>query len=228
LITQVADGEDASAAGVALEKLCRLYWFPLYAYARGKGYAAADAEDLTQGYFAKLLEKEFFNQAQKEKGKLRSFLLVTFKRFIRDQSESANAKKRGGGAALLSIDADEAEFRYGQDIAHTESPDRQFDRRWALALLEQVLATLRDEYVASERAEVFDILKDFLAWNAADGRQLQAASALGMTENNVRVTVFRMRRRYGDLLRQHIADTVGSTAEVADEIDYLMQALHGI
>lgn len=225
LVRRLSKGEDPAEARAALEDLCRLYWFPLYAYARGRGHSVEEAEDLTQGYFNRLLEKEIFHQARQERGKLRSFLLVTFKRFIQDQAESARALKRGGGAPLISIDTAEAELRYGSEIAHSDSPDRLFDRRWALALLDRVLAALRDEYAANQKGEIFEVLKDFLAWNAADGRQQEAAQALGMTENNVRVSVFRMRRRYGDLLRQHIAETVDSPGQVADEIDHLMQAL---
>ena len=225
LIRRLSDKGDPGEARAALEDLCGLYWFPLYAYARGMGHPPENAEDLTQGYFLKLLEKEIFHQARQEKGRLRSFLLVTFKRFIQGQNESARAQKRGGGAPLVSIDTEEAEQRYGSEIAHSESADRLFDRRWALALLDRVLAALRDEYAASGKADVFEALKDFLAWNGADERQATAARALGMTENYVRVSVFRMRRRYGDLLRKHIAETVDSPAQVADEIDYLMQAL---
>ena len=225
LIRRLSDEDEPEIARAALEDLCRLYWFPLYAFARGKGCPVGEAEDLTQGYFLKLLEKDLFGEARREKGKLRTFLLVTFKRYIQDRAESARAIKRGGGAPLLSIDTEEAEQRYVKEISHSDSPDRLFDRRWALALLDRVLETLQSEYAAAGKKDVFEALKGFLAWNSADGRQTAAAGTLGMTENNVRVSVFRMRRRYGDLLRQHIADTVDTPAQVAEEIDYLLQAV---
>ena len=126
---------------------------------------------------------------------------------------------------MLSIDTEDAEWRYEQELSHEGSPDKLYERRWALALLDQVLAALREEYAANGKAETFEVLKGFLAWNAADGRQADAAKRLGTTGNNVRVLVFRLRRRYGDLLREHIADTVETPEEVAGEIDHLMRVL---
>lgn len=225
LIKRLSSGDDCGEARAALEDLCRLYWFPLYAFARGSGHSPEQAEDLTQGYFTELLEKEFFTKARQDKGRLRSFLLITFKRFIKDQMKAARALKRGGGAPLISIDSDDAEFRYASALSHGETPDQLFDRRWALTVLEQVLANLRDEYEANGKKELFEGLKDHLAWKANDASRPDTAPALGMTENNLRVSVFRLRRRYGELLRRHIADTLDSPENVADEIDYLMSAL---
>ena len=225
LIERLSGGSDGGEACAALEDLCRLYWFPLYAFARGSGHSPEQAEDLTQGYFTELLEKEIFSRARQDKGRLRSFLLITFKRFMRDQVKAARALKRGGGAPLISIDSDEAEIRYASSLSHGETPDQLFDRRWALSVLEQVLASLRSEYEAEGKGELFEGLKNHLAWKANDQSRPETASGLGMTENNLRVSVFRLRRRYGELLRRHIADTLDSPENVADEIDYLMSAL---
>lgn len=225
LIERLSRDAEGNEARAALEDLCRLYWFPLYAFARGSGHRPEEAEDLTQGYFTELLEKELFTKAQQDKGRLRTFLLITFKRFVNDQEKAARALKRGGGTPLISIEADEAETRYASALSHGETPDQIFDRRWALTVLEQVLADLREEYEAKGKGELFEGLKDHLAWRASHANSAETAASLGMTENNIRVSVFRLRRRYGELLRRHIAETLESPDQVADEIDYLMSAL---
>jgi RNA polymerase sigma-70 factor (ECF subfamily) len=216
---------DSGRSAAALDDLCRAYWFPLYVYIRRRGISPEDAEDLTQGYFAALIEKNYLAQADRERGKLRSFLLTTLKHYLADEWSKANALKRGSGRTLVSIDAAEAEQRYALEPVDEQSPDRLFEKRWALTLLDNVLEALRADYVRSGQDKIFDALKKFLAWNSASEAYREAAAELGLKENAVRVAVFRMRRRYGDLLRAQVADTVASPEEVAAELDYLFSLL---
>lgn len=219
------DEEDSGRAAAALDDLCRSYWFPIYFYVRRRGYSAEDAEDLTQGYFAALIEKDYLSDADRERGKLRSFLLVTLKHYISDEWSKASALKRGGGRPVISIDAAEAEERYSLEPVDELAPDLLFERRWALTLLENVVETLRGEYVKSGQESVFDGLKRFLSWNSGAAAYREVAAELGMKENAVRVAIFRMRRRYGDLLREQVADTVTTPQEVPAELDYLFSRM---
>jgi RNA polymerase sigma-70 factor (ECF subfamily) len=216
------DPNDSSRAATALDALCRAYWFPLYVYVRRRGVSPEDAEDLTQGYFAALIERNYLAQANRERGRLRSFLLTTLKHYLADEWGKASAQKRGCGQRLVSIDAAAAEQRYAMEPADEESPDRLFDRRWALTLLDNVLTALRADYVSTGQERVFEGLKKFLAWNSANEAYRETAVELGMKENAVRVAVFRLRRRYGDLLREQVADTVTSPDEVPAELDHLL------
>ena len=225
VVLAARDENDDERAAAALDDLCRAYWFPLYVYIRRRGYAPADAEDLAQGYFAALVERDYIAQASRERGKLRSFLLTTLKHFLADEWNKASAFKRGGGKTVISIDAARAEERYAFEPADEESPDRLYEKRWALTVLDNVLESLRGDYVRSGQHRVFEVLKKFLAWNSASEAYRAAAAQLGLKENAVRVAVFRMRRRYGDLLRAHVADTVASPEEVAAEMDYLFALL---
>jgi len=216
---------DSGHALAALDELCRAYWFPLYVYIRRRGVSPEDAEDLTQGYFSALIEKDYLAQADRERGKLRSFLLTTLKHYLADEWTKASALKRGHGKTAVSIDAAQAEERYALEPVDEQSPDRLFEKRWALTLLDNVLEALRADYVGSGQGGLFDVLKKFLAWNSAGEAYREAATELGMKENAVRVAVFRMRRRYGDLLRAQVADTVASSEEVSSEVDYLFALL---
>jgi len=220
-----ACGSADQRAERALNELCRAYWFPLYVYVRRRGIPVEDAEDLTQGYFAALIAKGYLNQADRERGKLRSFLLTTLKHFIADEWSKATALKRGHGQPVVSFDATEAEERYTLEPVDEQSPDLLFDRRWALTLLDNVLAALRADYVKAGQERVFDALKKFLAWNSPSEGYRQSAAELGLKENTVRVAVFRMRRRYGDLLREQVADTVTSPGEVSAELEHLLLLL---
>jgi RNA polymerase sigma factor (sigma-70 family) len=221
-VVLAARDEDVPRARAALDELCRAYWFPLYVYVRRRGASPEDAEDLTQGYFAALLERDYLAQADRARGRLRSFLLTTLKHFLADEWSKASALKRGYGSQIVSIHAENAEERYALEPADDESPERLFDRRWALTLLDNVLAELRLDYAKAGQERVFDGLKKFLAWNSAGEAYREAAAELGMKENAVRVAVFRMRRRYGDLLREQVADTVTSPEEVPDELEHLL------
>ena len=217
-----ARGLDDDRAAKALDELCRAYWFPLYVYVRRRGVSPEDAEDLTQGYFAALFERGYLAQANRERGKLRSFLLTTLKHYLADEWDKASALKRGHGQRFISIDAANAEERYALEPADEEGPDRLFDKRWALTLLDNVLAALRADYADAGQERLFDGLKQFLAWNSADSAYREAAAELGMKENAVRVAIFRLRRRYGDRLRQQVADTVTSPDEVPAELEHLL------
>lgn len=225
VVLAACDVVDHERAAAALDELCRAYWFPLYVYIRRRGYTAHDAEDLTQGYFAALLERDYLGQADREKGKLRSFLLTTLKHYLADQRARANTLKRGHGKVVLSIDAVAAEERYSLEPADESSPDVQYERRWALTLLENVLTTLREEYVRTGKGKIFDALQKFLAWNSSSEAYRNVAEELGMKESAVRVAIFRMRRRYGDLLQAQVAETVSSREDVQAELDYLFALL---
>ena len=209
-------------AGRALEELCRAYWFPLYVYVRRRGFSPEDAEDLTQGYFAALIEKDYLAQADRERGRLRSFLLTTLKHYLSDEWSKASALKRGYGRQIVSIDEANAEERYALEAADEESPDRLFDKRWALTLLDNVLAMLRAHYVSAGQERLFDGLKKFLAWSNSSASYRETAAELGMKESALRVAIFRIRRRYGDLLRARVADTVTAENDVPAELEHLL------
>lgn len=225
VVLAASNANNDGRAGRALNDLCRAYWFPLYVYVRRRGVSPEEAEDLTQGYFVALIERNYLAQADRGRGKLRSFLLTTFKHYLADEWNRANALKRGARQTMVSIDALQAEQRYALEPVDQQSPDRLFEKRWALTLLDNVLETLRADYVMAGQDKIFDVLKQFLAWNSAGEGYREAAAELGLKENAVRVAVFRLRRRYGDLLRAQVADTVASPEEVATEVDYLFALL---
>jgi RNA polymerase sigma-70 factor (ECF subfamily) len=216
---------DPDRAAAALEDLCQAYWFPIYVYVRRCGFAPADAEDITQGYFAALLERNYFAQADAAKGKLRSFLLTTVKHFIADERSKAAALKRGHGKSIISLDAAQAEERYRFEPTDEASPDKLYEKRWALTLLDNVLNALRADYARGGQGRIFDALQPFLAWNSGNESYREVAAALGIKETAVRVAIFRLRRRYGDLLRAQITDTVASPEDVPAELDHLFSLL---
>jgi len=224
VVLSARDG-DASKVKAALGELCEAYWLPLYTFARRTGKSAEDAEDLTQAFFARLIERDLFAKADAERGKLRSFLLGAFKNFLSDEWDKERALKRGGGKAVVSIDAARAEERFAMEPADEESPDRCFERRWALVVLERVMTALRDHYVTSGKGEVFEELHQYLAPESGGQSYRTAGEVLGLSENAVRVAVFRMRQRYAKELRAQIAETVEGEDEVAEEIDFLFRAV---
>jgi len=217
---------DAPDARTALEKLCRTYWYPLYAYVRREGYNAPDAQDLTQEFFARLLEKDYLAQVEREKGKFRSFLLAALRHFLSDQRDRARAAKRGGGAEVLSLDAQEAEERYRLEPVDRMDAEKIFERRWAMTLLEQALTRLRDESIIAGKAELFERLRDFVA-GESDVSCSEAAVQLGQTESAVKSAVYRLRQRYRELVREEIAHTVADPAEIDEEIRYLIAVIGG-
>ena len=222
-----AGRSDSTHAQAALEQLCRAYWHPLYAFVRWQGHDEQDAQDLTQEFFARLLEKHYFGEVEREKGRFRSFLLAAMKHFLANEWHRANAQKRGGGQKFVPLDAGDAETRYGVDPAHLESPDRLFERRWALTLLDLVLARLRAEHEAAGKAELFDALKGCLTGDRAELPYAELGSKLGLSEGAVKVAVHRLRQRYRGLLRAEVAHTVASEQEVEDELRHLFHALAG-
>jgi RNA polymerase sigma-70 factor (ECF subfamily) len=211
-------------ASVAMDQLCRTYWYPLYAYVRRDGRSAPDAQDLTQEFFARLLEKDYLAQVERQKGKFRSFLLAALRHFMADQRDRARALKRGGGAEVLSLDAQEAEARYRLEPVDRLDAERIFERRWAMTLLDRALARLRDENVAAGKAQLFERLRSFVA-SESDVSCGEAAAQLGLTESAVKSAVHRLRQRYREMVREEIAHTVADPTEIDDEIRYLITVM---
>jgi RNA polymerase sigma-70 factor (ECF subfamily) len=211
----------------ALETLCRAYWHPLYAYARRRGYSFEDASDLTQEFFARLLEKGSLLQADRAKGKFRSFLLASLKHFLANQWDKASAQRRGGGRTVVSIDATAADTWYGLQPAHDLTAEKIFERRWALTLLENVLLRLRAEYLSSDKGDLFKALKSAIVEPGEAAAYRDLGSKLGMSEGAVKVAVHRLRKRYRDLLVDEIAHTVASRADVEEELQTLLTAVGG-
>jgi RNA polymerase sigma-70 factor (ECF subfamily) len=209
----------------ALAELCRVYWQPLYFFVRRQGQNPEDAQDLVQGFFARLLEKKYLKDADREKGKFRSFLLVAFKRFMADERDRANRLKRGGGQPTLSLDAGSAESCYVTEPADQMTPERIFDQRWAMALLEQIRTRLKGEFTADGKARVFEELRVFLSGEKVETSYAEVGQRLGLGESNVKVTVHRLRQRYRELLREEIGKTVASPEAVNEEIKALFSAL---
>jgi RNA polymerase sigma factor (sigma-70 family) len=205
--------------------LIQAYWFPLYAFVRRQGESPAAAEDMVQEFFARLLEKRFLAQADRSKGRFRTFLLTAVKHFLANEWDKARARKRGGGVHVIALDALAAEARYALEPADHMTPDRLFDRRWALAVLDHVLARLRQEYLDSGKTALYESVKDCLIPATSALSYTQIASRLGATEGAVKVAVHRMRRRYRDLLKDEIAQTVDSAEEIDEEIAYLLSCL---
>lgn len=220
-----AQGKDSPEAARALEHLCQAYWYPLYAHVRRLGHGPADAEDLTQAFFAKLLEKGWLAVADRDRGRFRSFLLGSLKHFLANEWDRARAEKRGGRVQIISLDAPVGEDRLRQEPATATTPEREFDRRWALALLDTVLGRLEREYAEQGKAALFQQLKGTLGGDRADRAHAQPARALAMSEGAVRVAAHRLRRRYRELLRLEIAQTVATANQVEDELRQLFAAL---
>jgi RNA polymerase sigma factor (sigma-70 family) len=211
----------------ALEQLCRTYWFPLYAYVRRRGQAKADAEDLTQAFFARLLEKNFLAGLDAERGKFRAFLLTALKHFLANEWDKARAQKRGGGEVPLSLDWQTADTKFQVAATNEPSPDRAFDREWALALLARVIERLQAESETEGKGKVFAQLKSFLMAGQGESAQAEVAKALGMEEGAVRVAIHRLRKRYRQLLRDEIANTLSDPAMVEEEMRALFGAFGG-
>ena len=224
-VVRAACGRDDDRAREALAKLCATYWYPLYAFVRRQGFGPEDAEDLTQGFFAHLLEHEALATVDQAKGKFRSFLLASLRHFLAVERQQARAQKRGGGHASVPLDAPYAEKRYALELADAASPDKVFERNWALALMEQVLDRLRAEQVVLDKRAQFDLLRDCLMGDPDAPRYADLAAKLRMSEDAMKMAVSRLRRRYRQLLRQEIAHTVSTPAEVEEEIRHLFAAL---
>jgi RNA polymerase sigma factor (sigma-70 family) len=219
-----AGGGSTPRAQEALGVLCEHYWYPLYGYLRGRGCSADAAQDLTQAFFARLLEKNVLSQADPARGRFRSFMLTALKNFAANEHDRKTARKRGGAIELLSLDFQSAEGRYLQEPSSGDTPERVFDRRWALTLLDRALSRLRDE-ATSRHARQFDQLKVYLTGEQPQPSYAEAAARLDMTEGAVKVAVLRLRRRFRDCVRQEIEQTVLVPEDVEDEIKYLQSAV---
>jgi RNA polymerase sigma-70 factor (ECF subfamily) len=222
-----AGKEGTPRAEAALAEFCTAYWYPLYAFARRKGHQPADAQDLTQGFFAYLVEAQLVAKANPEKGRFRSFLLGCFTDFVASEKERAQARKRAGGRLIVPLDSQQAEARLAQEASPDASPERLFDRHWALAVLDAALAHLEAEFKKSGRAALFQQLQPFLQGDASGPAYAEVAQRLGTTEGNIKVTVHRLRHRYRELLRTVVSQTVNSPLEVDTELAHLMAALRG-
>ncbi|CAN5492094.1 sigma factor [soil metagenome] len=207
MVLAARDGGDSSG-GEAMESLCRAYWYPLYAFVRRSGRSPEDSQDLTQAFFARLLEKDFLRLIAPEKGRFRSFLLVAFKRFLAQEWHKSRALKRGGGAVVLPVDPVEAERRYAVEVVDEVSPEVLYDRRWALTLLERTLARLKDSYDSTGRGLLYDQFKDLLIASTREESFAEMARAANLSENAARVAVHRMRRRFRNFFREELAETV--------------------
>ena len=217
--TQTGDSREA------LSRLCESYYYPLYAYVRRWGYDAEQAQDLTQEFFSRLLEKHYLRAADPSRGRFRSFLLAALKHFLANERDRAVAVKRGGRATVISLEMENAEGRYSLEPPDLETPETIYERRWALTLLERTLSRLAREFQATGRQALFGRLEGYLTGEQDALPYSHLAAELGMSEGAVKVTVHRLRRRFGTLLREEIGETVATPAEVDDEIRELFHAL---
>jgi RNA polymerase sigma factor (sigma-70 family) len=223
-VVLTAQGESPTAQK-ALETLCRGYWRPIYSFVRRQGARREEAEDLTQAFFALLLERRDLDVVRKEKGRLRSYLLASLKHFLANERHRAMAVKRGEGREPIPLEELRAGEHADLEPAHELSPDRIYERRWALTVLEQVFARLKNEYGAAENARLFDCLKELLAGESGQPSQAKIAGQLGMTENAVKQAFHRFRQRYQLLLREEIAHTVAVPGDIEDELRHLITVL---
>lgn len=218
-------GRDSSLESRdALKSLCEAYWYPLYAYVRRKGHQPAEAQDLTQAFFLELLEKDRLQLADQERGRFRSFLLASLNNFITNQWRDANAQKRGGGKTTLSFDIESGEERYQLEPSHELTPEKIFERRWAMTLLDKTMARLRDEFARSDKLAMFEQLKGHLGQGGAAPYR-EVAEQLGMNETAVKVAAHRMRKRCGQILREEISHTVGEPDSVDEELQQFFAAV---
>ena len=216
---KAAGQQDGSLqAQLALERLCRTYWYPLYAFLRQQGKSPEDAEDLTQAFFAHLMEKEALKNVLPERGRFRSFLLSSLKNFVTDIWKKEQALKRGGGARLIELDAEVAEDRYRYEPVEKLDPEKLFQRRWALTLLDEVVARLENEYTLKNKKELFTRIQPFLFDKKTDVPQSQIAQELGIKEATLNTEVFRLRQRYREILREEIGQTVSTTQDIEGEM----------
>ena len=219
-----AQGESP-AAQEALENLCRTYWRPVYSFVRREGLGPEEAEDVTQGFFAQLLERKRLSVVRKEKGRLRSFLLGALKYFMADERRCATAIKRGRGQRLIPLEELRADERIDMEPADPVTAEMIYERRWALTVLENVLSRLKDEYQTAGNAALFDLLKQLLPDEPGSPSQADIAARLGMTENAIRQAFYRFRQRYQSLLREEIAHTVATPGDIEDELRHLIAVL---
>ena len=223
-VVLAANGSSDSQASVALETLCRTYWYPLYAYVRRQGRTAEESQDLTQEFFLRLLQKNRLAMADPSRGRFRSFLLTSLKNFLVNHWEKTQTMKRGSGQPVLSWDAEQAEGRYLAEPVNQSTPDRIYEKRWAVALVENVLEQLRTEYASTGKLALFDDLKAHVWGDGGEG-YAAAAARLNTTEGALRLSVHRMREQFRRLLRQEVAHTVAEPEEIDAELRHLIAVL---
>lgn len=224
VVLSAREGATGEAAA-ALEQLCRTYWWPLYAFVRRRGHGPHDAEDLVQEFFARLLAKDFLQSVDPRKGRFRSFLLAAMDHFLAKEWRRSNAQKRGGRFRIISLDAETAEEHYLQIPATAQTPEQIYDYQWAIKLMEQVLSRLRNEEVAKGRQRQFDEIKIYLHGDRFAGLYAELAAKLQTTEAALKMAVSRMKKRYGELLREEVAQTVSDPNEIEDELRALAAIL---
>jgi RNA polymerase sigma-70 factor (ECF subfamily) len=220
-----ASASSSPQSAAALAALCESYWYPLYAFARRQGHDSVEAQDLTQSFFARLLEKRDLAGVDRGKGRFRAFLLASLRHFLLNEWDKARAAKRGGGLTKLALDFDAAEGRYRFEPSHERTAEAIFDRAWALTMLDQVRARVRSEYEAEQKQKQLELLQTFLSGDGAVASYREVGQRLGMTEAAVKVAVHRLRRRFRELLREEISHTVASEQDIDDEIRDLFDAL---
>ena len=216
---------DLPQAAEALEKLCRAYWYPLYAYARRQGNSPEDAEDLTQQFFSRLLGKNYLAKADRDRGKFRTFLLESMKNFLVNEWKRAARLKRGGGQSFVSFDLGVAEGRYGAEPVAESNPENIYEKQWANALIEQVFSILRGEYAAADKAQLFAALKVFIWGDISSASYAEVGQQLSLTEGSVKVAVHRLRKRFREVLRAEVAHTVARAEDIDGELRHLIAVL---
>jgi RNA polymerase sigma factor (sigma-70 family) len=222
----LAAGQQSNARSAeALASLCEMYWYPVYAFIRRQGYRAEDGADLTQAFFARVLEKNYFHDADPARGRFRAFLCASIRHFLSNERDRARTVKRGGNQPTISLDVEIAEGRFQLEPRDDLTPEKLFDRHCALMLLERVLGRLREDHLSAGKAQLFDHLKGFLTGDSATVPYADVAKASGMTEGAVRVAVHRLRRHFRDALVREIAETVSDPADIDSEIQYLLKAV---
>jgi RNA polymerase sigma factor (sigma-70 family) len=224
-VVLAAGHSTAADADAALEKLCRTYWFPLYAFARRQGNSPEDAQDLTQDFFARLLQKNYLAKADPDRGKFRTFLLGSLKNFLVNEWKRAGRLKRGGGLEFLSIDTIAAEDRYAAEAPVESNADADYEMRWAVTLIEQVLSALRQEFNAAGKGQLFTELKGFIWGDKSTVSYAEIAEQVKLSEGNVKVAVHRLRQRFRELLRAEVAQTVAGPEDIDVELRHLINVL---
>jgi RNA polymerase sigma factor (sigma-70 family) len=226
-VVLTAAGSDTTRAQAALEKLCQTYWYPLYAYVRRRGHSPPDAQDLTQAFFARLLERHWVDEADRDRGRFRTFLLTALSRFLSNEWDKQRRQKRGGDVVHVPVQLDTAETRYGHEPADNSTPEQCYERRWALTLLDSVLRRLRADYEGQGKQELFTALGGTLVGSRDALPYAALAKQLATSEGAVRVAVHRLRKRYRQLLREEIAQTTAGPDQVDEELRHLFTVMAG-